>query len=265
MPTAATAANDELLQRLCPGWRLLLFGEPDDLHRYLLSRWPNSERRQQEPMRPAYPRLRAAAVLPTGQIPVSGPKPCCPTANVTTNGACCPGPVDPNNRGQCRALIPRHFSACAAGYTRTSDGTCCNNRYVSADRMSCNTPQWPCPSGEFRELGGACVPILAPVCPPGEVRNRRGVCVRVGPRACPPGQVRRRGECAPRILRHCPGGELRNARGVCVPFQPLRPCPRGEVRNARGGCVPFRPLRRPFGPGGFGHPYGPPLGPRMLR
>ena len=40
--------------------------------------------------------------------------------------------------------------ACAAGYERMSDGTCCNRRFVSADRRSCLTGKPPCGPGEFR-------------------------------------------------------------------------------------------------------------------
>ena len=46
---------------------------------------------------------------------------CCPPANVTTSGVCCPGPVDPANRKECRVLIP--LAACAPGYTKMPDGS----------------------------------------------------------------------------------------------------------------------------------------------
>src|SRR3974390_3526401 len=83
---------------------------------------------------------------PTGQIPVAGPKSCCPTANVTSNGMCCPRPVDPNDRTHCPVQIP-FVPACAAGYTKMPDGSCCNNRFVSADGRACNPAGRPCAPG----------------------------------------------------------------------------------------------------------------------
>lgn len=220
---------------------------------------------------------------PTGQIPVSSPKACCPTANVTTNGVCCPGPVDPNNRAQCRRLIPL-VPACASGYTRMPDGSCCNNRFVSADRTSCNIPQRPCAPGEFRDLRGICEPMPSPACPPGEVRGRDGHCVPVQPPSCPPGEVRHdgrcvreaptcppgerllHGNCVPSRQSTCPPGQLRRG-GRCVTPAP-RGCPPGEVRNSRGLCVRIGPHGPPRGfgrPGlGPGRPP-PPHGPRILR
>jgi hypothetical protein len=179
---------------------------------------------------------------PTGQIPVTGAKPCCPTANVTSNGVCCPGPVDPNDRAQCRRLIPIG-PTCARGYTRMPDGSCCNNRYVSADRTSCNIPRRPCAPGEFRELSGACVPMPIPTCRPGEVRTREGRCVPALPPPCPPGEIRRGGECVPERPT-CPPGEVRRE-GRCVRSAPTT-CPPGETLR-RGACVPPRSAACPPG------------------
>lgn len=216
---------------------------------------------------------------PSGQIPTAGPKSSCPTANVTSGGMCCPGPVDPNHRAQCRSLVPL-APACAAGYTRMPDGSCCNNRFVSADRMSCNTGARPCPPGEFREFGGACVPMLPTPCPSGEVRRegacvpvRRGACrpgeTRNGegncvperpPRSCGAGEVRRNGECVPVRRTACPPGQVRRG-GECVTRGP-KACPPGEVRNRRGVCVSVAPPPRLLGPPGPGRPIlrGPPGG-----
>lgn len=226
---------------------------------------------------------------PTGQIPVSGPKACCPTANVTTNGMCCPGSVDPNNRAQCRRFVPL-VPACASGYTRMPDGSCCNNRFVSADRTSCNIPRRACAPGEFRDLRGVCEPMPSPACPPGEVSARDGHCVSAKPSSCAPGEVRRdgrcvreaptcpsgerllHGRCVPSRQTSCPPGQLRR-RGRCLPPAP-RACAPGEVRNRRGLCVRIGPSpRRPGGFGRFGpgpglrpgRPIGPPPGPRIFR
>ena len=88
-------------------------------------------------------------------VPTASGK-CCPPANVTTSGECCPGPVDPNNRKACKVLIP--LAACAAGYTKMPDGSCCNARYVSADGKSCNVRERACAPGQLRDVSGNCVP-----------------------------------------------------------------------------------------------------------
>jgi hypothetical protein len=193
---------------------------------------------------------------PTGQIPVAGPKSCCPTANVTSNGVCCPQLVDPNDRTHCPT--PIHFvPACAVGYTKMPDDSCCNNRFVSADGRACNPGGRPCAPGEFRGPSGTCVPIPSNVCPPGEVRTLEGGCrpfpFTSGP--CPPGQFRdSSGRCMPIQSAACPAGEIRNGRGECIPIE-TPGCPPGQVRNRRGACVRIGPPsvvvpppRRPLGP-----------------
>lgn len=240
------------------------------------------------------PNLPPLACCPAGQIP-SATRACCPTANVTANGVCCRSPVDPKDRSQCPVPIHQRL-ACAAGYTTMPDGSCCNNRFVSADRMSCNTGARPCPPGEFRELGGACVAILPNPCPPseirregacvplsrepcprGEIRNSEGICVSERPRSCREGEVRRHGECVPIRRAECPSGQVRR-HGECVPVRRAEcpsgqvrrhgecvsrgptPCPPGEVRNRRGVCVPAGPPPGLRSPRGFGLPILP--GPR---
>ena len=186
--------------------------------------------------------LPPLACCASGQIPVAGPKACCPAANVTSNGVCCPGPVDPNNRAECSRLIPI-VPACARGYTRMPDGSCCNNRYVSADHTSCKIPQRPCPPGEFRELNGACAPVLPNPCPAGEIRTPDGRCSPVVPPPCPPGEIRRGSACV-RDQPACPPGEVRRD-GRCVHEAPTT-CPPGETLR-RGACVPSRPAGCPSG------------------
>ena len=87
----------------------------------------------------------------SGQVPTKGGS-CCPTANVTTGGVCCSGPVDPKNRAACPALV-HPTPACAPGYTKMPDGSCCNNRSVGTDGKSC--------TGQ------------PPVCAPGRVSRQR--------------------------------------------------------------------------------------------
>ena len=217
-------------------------------------------------------RLPPPLCCPAGQIPTAGSKSCCAIANVTTTGVCCSQPVDPNNRTYCPAQI-QLVPACAVGYTKMPDGSCCNNRFVSADGMSCNVGGRPCAPGEFRELSGACVPIPPNACPPGEVRSREGGCIAVpsgpvplGP--CPPGQFRNgSGRCLEIPSAACPPDEVRNRSGECAPVE-VPACPPGEVRSRRGVCVRVeprppvvapRPPRRPIGL----PPPPPRFGPRL--
>lgn len=170
-----------------------------------------------------------------GQIP-AGNGGCCPAANLTTTGMCCPGPLDPDDRSQCPAQI-QLIPTCGHGYTRMPNGSCCNNRFVGADGRSCNAGKGPCAPGEFRDLSGACVPILPPACPRDEVRNREGLCVPI------------RAPCGP--------DEVRDREGVCVPVRP-RPCDPYGVRERSGQCSHATPLpprifrperpRRPIAP-----------------
>jgi len=171
---------------------------------------------------------------PPGQIPTTGPQSCCPPANVTTSGVCCPGPVDPANRKECRTLIP--LAACAAGYTKMPDGSCCNNRFVGADGASCNVQQQSCAPGQFRDEHGTCVPIPSGACPPGHFREASGACVPIPTAACPP-------------------GEERDREGQCVTV-PKGICPPGEIRGRDGGCIRAGPPPRLFVPPGrqFGQP-----------
>jgi hypothetical protein len=152
-----------------------------------------------------------------GQIPTAGGK-CCAPANVTTNGVCCSAPVNPSNRASCPAPTPS--PGCASGYTKMSDGTCCNNRNVGRDGKTCATQEPSCAKGEFRDAGGTCVPVVSQPCATGETVDNAGNCVRGGPvPPPPPGQQR-------------PAGPPPSA------TQPRKPvCPPGQVLNARGACV----------------------------
>jgi hypothetical protein len=209
-----------------------------------------------------------------GKIPTASGA-CCPPANVTTTGVCCSQPVDPYNRAACPAQI-QSIPACAPGYAKMPDGSCCNQRFVSADGRSCLTGRSPCGPGEFRNAQGACergalppvvapppvvatppvvvppacpsgevltrnrrcVPVGAPPCPPGEKRLRNGGCAQVPPPRCPRGQTRAPdGSCAPIAPANCPPGTMRKANGVCAPAAPAA-CPPGFMRSPRGICVP---------------------------
>jgi hypothetical protein len=212
-----------------------------------------------------------------GKIPTVGGQCCVPT-HVTTGGICCPGPVDPAHRDSCEKLIP--LVACARGYTKMPDGSCCNDRYVGDDGKTCRTglPSRPvaplipavpgaCPPGTTRDRDGDCVKPPPPGCPPGTTQLGSGECGRPGPRACPPGTIRDSdGDCVRRPPPGCAPGELRLRNGECVPRGPP-PCPFGMIRTPRGFCIPVGPQRfgpRPFGfgprfggPGRFGSPFAP--------
>ena len=70
---------------------------------------------------PVGPLCCASGLIPTA----SGA--CCSPANVTTTGQCCLQPVNAADRSECPAST-QIIKACAAGYARMADGTCCNNR-----------------------------------------------------------------------------------------------------------------------------------------
>ena len=89
-----------------------------------------------------------------GHIPTASGV-CCAPANVTTTGVCCSQPLDPSNRAACPAQI-QSIPACAPGYSRMPDGSCCNQRFVSADGRSCLAGRPPCGAGEFRNAQGVC-------------------------------------------------------------------------------------------------------------
>ena len=184
---------------------------------------------------PSGPQCCASGLIPTG----SGE--CCAPANVTSTGICCPTAVDPKNRANCPAQI-QMIPACAPGYTRMPDGSCCNDRYVGADGKSCRSVQPP-PAPRL--------PVAPPECPTGDCGPRRHKPPERGPRRAP--------ECAP--------GEIRLRNGACVERGPP-PCPRGMVRTPRGFCVNGGLPPPPFGgprPFRFGPPMGMPPGGRFGR
>jgi len=123
----------------------------------------------------------------SGLIPVGISGKCCAPANVTTTGVCCATAVDPTRLDSCPAQI-QSITACAPGYTRMPDGSCCNNRNIGDDGKSCITRQPACGRGEFRDSSGACAPVVPPPppCGPAEVRDRNGNCVGAGPPPPPP-------------------------------------------------------------------------------
>ena len=224
---------------------------------------PNKSQCQKIVIVPITPPLCCAA----GKIPTAGGQ-CCAPSHVTTAGVCCAGPVDPNHRATCEKLIP--LVACATGYTKMPDGSCCNDRYVGEDRKSCRTglptrpvaplvplvPNAPgaCPPGTTRDRDGDCVKPSPPGCPAGTIRLGNGECGRREPTACPHGMTRDRdGDCVRTLPQGCPAGMIRLDNGACVPRGPP-PCPLGMVRTPRGFCIPVGPRR--LGPGGF--PPGPP-------
>jgi hypothetical protein len=176
----------------------------------------------------------------TGQVPAKGGT-CCPTANVTTGGVCCSGPVDPRNRTACPA-VSHPTSACAPGYTKMPDGSCCNNRSVGSDGKSCGVgQQQSCAPGTFRDSSGACQTIPTSACPPGRAPNSDGTCMPSQTAACPAGEERDRdGGCVTARQTACRSGEVRNARGECVSVGPP-PSVVGRVAHPNPGKPPTAP------------------------
>ena len=217
---------------------------------------------------PIGPLCCASGLIPTA----SGA--CCSPANATTAGQCCAQLVNAADRSECPK--PKEIiTACAADYTTMADGTCCNNRYVSADGRECVAASRPCAAGETHDRQGACVPIRvapapppaikAPACPPGAALTREGACTPIPMRVCPPGETRisggkcvappacppgetrtREGKCLPNAPPACPPGETRTRAGKCEPVAPAA-CPSGETRTREGKCLPTVPAACPPG------------------
>jgi hypothetical protein len=153
---------------------------------------------------------------------------------VTSTGICCPVAITTSDRSKCPPKTQVITKTCASGYTKMPDGSCCNNRYLSADGKTCSTKPVPCAPGQFRDLNGVCGLVPGTSCPPGQTLNREGNCVSSKQPSCPPGQaLNREGNCISSTQPSCPPGLARNSEGGCVPPRTTA-CPPGEVRNARG-------------------------------
>jgi predicted RNA-binding Zn-ribbon protein involved in translation (DUF1610 family) len=137
---------------------------------------------------------------------------CCPAANVTSNGQCCPGPVDPRDRNVCLPATAEKKSkgkTCAKGYVEMPDGACCAADRVSADRKTCITG---CRPGEtWRD--GKClpltiVPVPAPTCGANSVwrdgQCRPVIVTPVPAPTCGANYVWRDGQCRPVIVTPVP-------------------------------------------------------------
>jgi hypothetical protein len=162
----------------------------------------------------------------SGLVPSTDGK-CCAAANMTSTGVCCSQAVNANDRTKC-PVPAAGTPVCGKGYTRMRDGTCCNNRYISDDGMSCITNPSPCPKGQFRDSSGACSPVVPP-CPAGEALDASGNCVGGGAGPPPPPLTGRSG----RHPGHPPRGGSRNPpRGAVM--VPRGPHPRGPAGGFRG-------------------------------
>jgi hypothetical protein len=194
-----------------------------------------------------------------GQVPARNGA-CCAAANVTSKGVCCLVAITTPDRSNCPTQTQVIIKRCASGYTRMPDGSCCNNRYLSADGKTCNTKPMPCAPGQFRDLDGVCGPLLGAPCPPGQASNREGNCVGAAQPSCPPGQApNREGGCVPLRTTVCPRGEVRNANGVCVTSGGAGGLPPPRIAPIRPPVriIPPRQFRPP--------PFRPPVGGRMWR
>ena len=139
----------------------------------------------------------------SGFVPTSDGK-CCASANLTSSGACCPTPVNPNDRRQCVTKVEKK-----------------------------NTPPEPCGRGEVRDDKGACVrggtpvpvtPTPTPPRPPMIETPGRPAPNLARPIVCPPGWV-----LGPLGKRCWPAG-----RGGFAPRAPMfRPIPRPGMMMPR--------------------------------
>lgn len=174
---------------------------------------------------PQGPQCCGKGLIPAGQGQ------CCLPGNLTSLGICCSGPVNPADRSKCPVEI-QVVPQCASGYSRMPDGSCCNDRFLSADGHTCGARQRPCPAGEYRVYGGACEPIVPPPpCPQGELRDERGACASPPPLpgACPPDQARdSNGRCAPVRPAPCGPDQIRDRDGRCINHPQPPPPPRPE-------------------------------------
>ena len=190
----------------------------------------------------------------SGLIPTAGGA-CCSPANVTTTGQCCSGPVNAADRSECPKST-EIITACAAGYAKMADGTCCNKRYRQPRRTRmhrrCATVRArrdPRPARRLRPIAASRrsppPAIKAPACPPGETRTRaRRKCEPNAPpawalRACAPSaadvpardDARRQRN---RAAAACPPGESERVRkATALPAAPPDVRPR-EMRTRNG-------------------------------
>ena len=168
----------------------------------------------------------------TGLIPLVDGSCCAPNLAIGTT-CCSPNyPPDPST-GMCKVPVPSPAAACYSGYTKMPDGSCCQDRMVSADGKTCG-------SGQGRPSS---VPVpLNPSCPPNtHVDARSGLCFSdQPPAACqPPNQIVNGQCCSTRQI----------AAGQCGPAIQHEPdCGRGQQRDARGNCVPETVNRPACGP-----------------
>ncbi len=174
---------------------------------------------------------------PSGQIP-AGNGSCCLAANVTSGGECCSGPVDAKNRSKC-PVSTRIIPACAAGYTKMPDATCCINRLVSADGKSCNSDRSskpPIVNVPARPSSTPAQPAPSPRCRPPLVPGAKpGTCT------CPGGQRLLDGRCI--TLKTTPpttttikttSPTTQTPTTKTPTLKPPKSCPAGEVRTFRG-------------------------------
>ena len=240
-----------LRRRLCAGRRLLLPRKQGDLDRRLLPRRRGAGARPKD-VRADLPRSGRPALLRLQphsdrerRVLLAGER-----DDELANAA-------PAGRFRRPVRVPAStevIKPCAAGYTSMADGTCCNNRNVSADGRECIVGSRRARAGETHDRQGACVPIrVAPIPPPA-----------INAPACPPGAaLTREGACAPIPARSLPAGrdayqwrQVRRAAGLPswrdanprrqVPAElrrrPARPAKR-EIARASASRPPRQPVR----------------------
>ncbi|HLH12187.1 MAG TPA: hypothetical protein VKV77_09965 [Methylovirgula sp.] len=201
-----------------------------------------------------------------GQIPVGPTGQCCDPADVTTEGQCCPVPVDPKNPGNCPAQV-QSIVQCAAGYTRMPDGSCCANRLVSPDRKTCEIkghrpPAQNCTQPDL--IRNPRDPSACVTCGRGTIANEdHTACIKpprehAPPRALPPTNCAGRGPRYVRDPRH-PHACILCGRGL-VANSSHTACVRPGVPPPYYEPPPYIPPPY-YGPRPFGgpHVFGPGL------
>ena len=269
MPAGPDAAL--LRPRLCSDGEYLLSRGPGDGERGLLPGWRNSRRRPLpahsfHAARPLLLRRRPTQTL-NGQ--------CCATANINTQGICCPTPINPQEPGSCPAQT-QVVLACQPGYTRMPDKSCCLTPHVSRDGKSCEKlprlqpilpiappvarkPPTDCSERGPRFVRSVRNPSLCIRCGRGLVANNGATaCVRGAQPSPPP---RREANCSargPRFINNpdnpvvclrCRRGKVANDDAdACVPVAPRQVAPPPHARAANCAARGPRFIRDPDNP-----------------
>jgi hypothetical protein len=179
---------------------------------------------------------------------------CCPNSNLYNDSAgrqqCCAQLVDPQT-GVCAAVNIQVPPQCAAGYTQMPDRSCCANKFVSADGLTCRAPsQTIVPVAPGVPKQQIAPPVDCSARGPNFIRDSGNprACIR-----CPRGLVAN--DNATNCVRRTPGVAPSGRPAPQVVPRPAPLPPPGQLRR------PAPPFARPL-PGPPPPRFGPPLGRR---